>query len=116
MVFLHEMAIAQGILDIALQTAAQNDAGRILKISLLVGQLTEVEPESLCFCFTALAADTLAADAELVVTIVALTGRCRDCGKEFGIENYRFHCPNCGSCGVEIISGRELKVEHLEVE
>jgi hydrogenase nickel incorporation protein HypA/HybF len=114
--FLHEMAIAQGVLDIALQTAAQHDASRISKISLLVGQLTEVEPDSLRFCFTALAADTPAADAELVVTIVPLRGRCRDCGRNFAIENYRFSCPDCSSTGVEILSGRELKVEHLEVE
>jgi hydrogenase nickel incorporation protein HypA/HybF len=110
------MAIAQGILDIALQSAAQHDAGRILKISLLVGQLTEVEPDSLRFCFVALAAATPAADAELAVTIVPLTGHCRDCDRRFSIENYRFYCPDCGSPGVEILSGRELKIEHLEVE
>jgi len=114
--FLHEMAIAQGILDIALDTAAQNDATKILRVSLLVGQLTEIEPASLRFCFEALAADTPAAGAELEVTVIPLRGRCRDCGGEFAIEHYRFYCPDCNSAAVEILSGRELKVEHLEVE
>ncbi len=114
--FLHEMAIAQGILGIALDTAAQNDAAKILRVSLLVGQLTEIEPASLRFCFEALAAGTPADGAQLEVTVIPLTARCRDCGLDFAIENYRFFCPECNSAGIEILSGRELKVEHLEVE
>lgn len=110
------MAIAQGILDIALDTAARNNAAKILRVSLLVGQLTEIEPESLRFCFSALAAETPAEGASLEITVVPLTGRCRDCGGEFAIDHYRFYCPECNSAAIEILSGRELKVEHLEVE
>jgi hydrogenase nickel incorporation protein HypA/HybF len=110
------MAIAQGILEIALHTATQHAAKRVFRIRLLIGQLTEVEPDSLRFCFEALAANTPADGAELDVNIVPLMGHCRECGREFIIENYRFYCPDCGSAGVEILSGRELKVEHLEVE
>jgi hydrogenase nickel incorporation protein HypA/HybF len=113
---MHEMAIAQGVLDIALDNAAQHDAKKIIRIKLLVGEMTQVEPDSLRFCFEALAEGTLAAGAELEIAAVPLVGRCRDCGTEFGIERFRFFCPACSSAGVEILTGRELKVEHLEVE
>ncbi len=113
---MHEMAIAQGILDIALTAAAENGAAAIVRIKLQVGAMTEVEPEALTFCFAALAAGTAAADASLEVEVTPLVGRCRDCGREFRVERFRFLCPACGSAAVEIISGRELRVEHLEVE
>lgn len=113
---MHEMAIAQGILDIAVDTAVRHSAAKVLSIKLLVGQMTQVEPESLAFCFNALAAGSPADGAKLDVTIVPLTGRCNGCGHEFGIQQFCFVCPLCGSPGVEILSGRELMVEHLEVE
>ncbi|MDR3591131.1 MAG: hydrogenase maturation nickel metallochaperone HypA [Negativicutes bacterium] len=113
---MHEMAIAQGILDIALDNAARHGAKTISRIKLLVGEMTEVEPDSLRFCFGALAQGTAAAGAELEIEAVPLVGRCRDCGAEFVIKRFRFLCPACSSAGVEILSGRELKVEHLEVE
>lgn len=113
---LHEMALAQGILDIALKNAAQHRAERIGRIKLLVGKMTHVEPESLKFCFGALAAGTIAAEAVVDIEIMPLIGRCCDCGDEFSIEGYCFICPKCKSTAVEIISGRELTVEHLEVE
>lgn len=113
---MHEMAIAQGILDIVLDNAARHDAAKVLRIKLQVGEMTEVEPEALTFCFAAVAAGTAAAEAELEVEVTPLVGRCRDCGREFKVERFRFLCPACGSAGVEIVSGRELRVEHLEVE
>ncbi len=44
---MHEMAIAQGILEIVLKTAAENEAKKVLGIKLLIGEMTRVEPESL---------------------------------------------------------------------
>jgi hydrogenase nickel incorporation protein HypA/HybF len=113
---MHEMAIAQGVLDIVLDTAARHDAKKIMVIKLQVGQMTGVEPDALRFCLETLAEGTISAGAQLEIVVTPLIGQCRDCGLEFGIERYRFLCPDCGSAGVDIISGRELRVEHLEVD
>ncbi|MEN6414684.1 MAG: hydrogenase maturation nickel metallochaperone HypA [Veillonellales bacterium] len=113
---MHEMALAQGILDIALRTAAENGAVRVGRIKVLVGQMTQVEPEALKFGFEALAAETIAAGAELDLTAVPLVGRCDDCGQEFTIRGCLFLCPRCQSGEVKIVSGRELRVEYVEVE
>jgi len=43
-------------------------------------------------------------------------GRCQKCGKEFHIDHYDFFCPECSDGVLELISGRELQVESLEVE
>ena len=113
---MHEMAIAQGILEIALDTAASHGAGKITRVKVLAGELTGVVPEALDFGFNALAAGTIAAGACLAVQVIPLMGRCRDCGQLDNISKYRFICEQCGSSAIDIVSGRELTVESVEVE
>ncbi|SFL42758.1 hydrogenase maturation nickel metallochaperone HypA [Pelosinus propionicus] len=113
---MHEMSIAQGILDIVLKTAAEHNAVRISYIKLLIGQMTQIEPESLTFGFAALAANTIADGAKVDITIVPLVGECNGCGQQFTVERYSFLCPLCQSANVLVVSGRELAVDYLEVE
>lgn len=113
---MHELAIAQGILDIAVKTAASHGACKVVGVKVLAGELTGIVPEALEFGFSALAEGTVAAGAQLSVHIVPLAGRCQECGYESGVDKYRFVCTSCGSYAVEIIAGRELKVESVEVE
>ncbi len=112
---MHEMAIAEGILDITLDYARRNDAKRIMKVVLLVGDMAGVENESLTFCWSALIKGTIAEGAKLVVKRMPLLGRCDTCGRERPIEHYNFICQDCGGT-LGIISGRELQVDYLEME
>ena len=49
---MHEMAIAEGILDIALDYARQNKAQKVNEVGLLLGEMSGVEVDSLEFSFT----------------------------------------------------------------
>jgi len=113
---MHEMAIAQGILDIVLTTAARHGAVKVGRIRVLAGEMTQVVPESLEFGFTAVAAGSIAQDARLEVITVPLEGKCGRCGRQFRIQRFSFVCSYCGSANVEIVAGRELMVDLLEVE
>jgi Zn finger protein HypA/HybF involved in hydrogenase expression len=42
--------------------------------------------------------------------------RCRACGTEYSPENLKLVCPKCKERKVEILSGRELFIENMEVE
>ena len=112
---MHEMAIAEGIFDIAKEHAARENSARIMKIGLLIGEMAGVEEDALRFCFSSLVRGTLAEGAELSVKRVPLVGRCAACGHEQPIEKYNFICPKCGG-GLAVVSGRELRVEYLEIE
>ena len=113
---MHEMALAEGILDIALDYAKQNDAKKINEIGLLIGEMSGVEIESLTFSFDMLVKGTIAEDAELKIKNVPLMGKCSKCGKEFHVEHYDFWCPECKDGVLKTISGREMQVEYLEVD
>ena len=113
---MHEMSIAEGILDIALDYAKQNDATAIHEVGLILGEMAGVEMESLAFSWNLITKGTPAEGAELKVRHTPLVGRCSKCGKEFHIEHYNFWCPECRDGVLQTISGREMQVEYLEVD
>ena len=113
---MHEMAIAEGILDIALDYAKANDAKKIKEVGLLLGEMSGVEVDSLNFSFNMLVQGTIAEGAVLKIKHVPLIGKCSKCGKEFHIEHYDFWCPECENGVLTTISGREMQVEYLEVD
>ncbi len=113
---MHEMAIAEGILNIAMDYAKENKAVRIAEIGLRIGEMSGVETEALDFSFRMIAKDTIAENAVLKLNRIPLIGKCNLCGKEFHIEHYDFWCPDCKDGVLGIQSGREMQVEYLEVE
>ena len=113
---MHEMAIAEGILKIALDYGEKNDAEKIREIGLRIGEMSGVETEALDLSFRMLAEGTMAAGARLVIRRIPLVGRCGKCGKTFHIEHYDFWCPECRDGVLTLLSGREMQVEYLEVD
>lgn len=117
MVFrMHEMSIAEGIVDIALHTLHENEGTLIHNITLKVGAMSGVEPSSLLFCFDAVTKETVAEGATLTIEMEPIRGRCLDCDTVFEVENYVFKCPACGSVVVNMETGRELQVLSIDMD
>ena len=112
---MHEMAIAEGILGIALDQAHANDAQRIERIHLLLGELSGVETEALTLAFSSLVRGTIAEQADLTWDRIPLSGRCHDCGRERTLRPQDYLCPDCGG-GMEFTHGREMRVDYIEME
>ena len=113
---MHEMSIAQSILDIILQESGNHKVTRVLSVALKVGELSAVETESLRFCFELLTKGTPAEGAQLDIERVQVTCRCQDCASDFTVQELVFNCPSCQGVRVEMLSGRELSVESFEAE
>ncbi len=114
---MHEMSITINILEIVRDQMRQNEAERLKKLKLRIGEMTAVEPDSLRFCFEACIKGTPLEGAELDIEEVFLTGRCNACDTVFRLEHYFIsQCPGCGGTAEEIVSGRELDIVSMEVE
>lgn len=113
---MHEMSIAEGIVDIALQMAEQHQSPKVNTIFLELGRMSGVEPEALQFCFEAVTRGTKAEGARLEIDFKEIEGQCIECGEQFSIDNYVFKCPKCESSLIDTISGRELRVTSLDLE
>jgi hydrogenase nickel incorporation protein HypA/HybF len=114
---MHEMAVTQSILDIALRHAREASALRILAINLVIGELTGFVDQSIQFYFDFVSKDTLAQGAQLRFERVAVRVQCHACGAEYLPPDSRlWTCPACGGLGGAIIAGREFSVASIEIE
>lgn len=112
---MHELAIAQGVLEIVQQYVPEEQAGLIRSVRIRVGQLSGVVPESLEFSFEAIVAGTPWREAKLQIERITAMSRCNGCAASFEIEDLVFCCPACGSTDIRLVSGRDLQVVEIEV-
>jgi hydrogenase nickel incorporation protein HypA/HybF len=113
---MHEMSIAQNILEIVDEYMAREPAAKLLEVVVEIGEMVAVVPDSLNFCYDVLVEDSKYQDSKLIINILPLRGSCISCGHEFKIENYNFNCPSCHSLDLQVQGGQELRITHLEVE
>jgi hydrogenase nickel incorporation protein HypA/HybF len=98
-------------------TVVKHAAGRrVTVVSLRVGRLRQVVPETLEFYFEFVARDTVCEGARLEMEVVDAVLRCNPCGHEWAIEIPAFRCPACSGSDVGVAAGDEFEVESIEVE
>ena len=113
---MHELSIVESLLNLALQNAEKANARKIIGIRLVVGDYTGVMEDAVNFYFAFLSKNTIAAGAKISYTHVPGQLRCRDCDSLFPLQKHDYQCPKCGGKRVEIVGGRELYIDNMEVE
>ncbi|MGI8608828.1 MAG: hydrogenase maturation nickel metallochaperone HypA [Candidatus Dormibacteria bacterium] len=113
---MHELSIAQSIVEMVDEVAHREGAARVATINLRLGALSSVVEEALQFSFELVAAGTAAEGARLAVEKVALVIFCPTCDAERTLSAPVFICPVCGNPTQSVISGKELEVTSVELE
>ncbi len=113
---MHEMSLAEGVLQLVEETAKREGARRVKTVVLEIGRLSSVEPESLRFCFEAVTRDSVAAGAELSIIEVAGSGWCMSCAETVALAEVFGECPQCGGFQVQATGGTEMRVKEIEIE
>lgn len=112
----HEMSIAQSLLEIILEESRKHDLTSVQVVRLQIGAMAGVVPEALTFCFDLLTRDTPASGAILEIETTEVTARCSECGQLVEVKDHVFLCPQCGGPLLELVSGRELSITSIEGE
>lgn len=112
---MHEIGIANSILDAVRTEAALHPGGEPRKVAVRIGELAAVEVDALRFAFEVLTRDTDLDSMELEIEICLRRQRCA-CGFEFDVTGYELHCPRCGEARTECIGGDQLELAYLEIE
>ena len=113
---MHELGIMTGVMESVEQAAKNANADKVLKISLQVGVMTEAIEDALRFAFEALSEGTMCEGAELEVNMVQPVSICLECGKEYEHDRFHMVCPECGSAFTQLIQGKEMNIESIEVD
>lgn len=113
---MHELSIAQNILEIVRQSVPEDELKDVRVIRLKVGILSGVVAASLEFCISAVVAGTVLSEARLAVDHVPFHVRCNTCRHEFTNDIGYVVCPECGGVETTVVSGRELQVTEIELD
>ena len=113
---MHEMSIAQSLVDILKEEMARHNVHRLRSVKLHVGQLSAIVPESLSFCFNVIVSGTELEGARLDMEIIPLKAFCQDCRENFEVENYTFVCPLCQGTNIRTEAGQDLSFVEMEVD
>lgn len=110
---MHEVAVTRSIVAICAERA---EDARVLRVTLEIGTLACVLPDSLRFCYDIAVEGTLLQGSELEIIRIPARSRCRDCGMLVEMQDILSRCV-CGSVNLERPSGGdELKIHSMEIE
>ncbi|MHB1738467.1 MAG: hydrogenase maturation nickel metallochaperone HypA [Actinomycetes bacterium] len=110
---MHELSICGSIADIVARHA---DGRRVETIHVRVGQLRQIVPDTLTYCWTLVCSDGSLAGSRLEVERVPAAIRCRRCGgtSELG-PSPAFACSSCHGTDIEVVAGEEFLITSLDL-
>lgn len=113
---MHEYHTVESAIAKAIERARGENATRIKKITLVVGELTGFDEGSIRLCFEGLAGDEMLSGAELIIRKKVASLRCNDCGISFEKRKGEFRCRACLSENLTIEAGKEFYIDDIEIE
>ena len=96
--------------------ARDNQATRVIAITLGIGPLAGVEEQLLKNAYPVASAGTVADGAELLIQTTPVRVRCSTCDQESEATPNHLVCGHCNDWHTELISGGELLLIRVEME
>jgi hydrogenase nickel incorporation protein HypA/HybF len=115
---MHELAVTKSILQLVLDETEKNQAKEILKIQLVIGEMRNLEEEWIQRYFDYISKGTIAEHAVIKVRKVPVLFECKLCGEKFSADVHleeKILCPKCKGFNYDLVAGRELVIENIEV-
>lgn len=113
---MHEVAIAHSLIALIEQERARRGNVPVLGAGVRIGELSDINSDSLQFGYQCLVADTPLEKCGLSIERVPATGKCRECETTSRFNDLVFICPNCSGQTIELLSGQEIELAWLKIE
>ena len=113
---MHEMALAESVIQIVEETARRNAAAGVRAVWLEIGRLSHVEPEALRFAFDVVKRNGFAHSARLEIVATDGTAWCMKCSRTVALGRLGDACPHCGSYQLQVTAGDEMRVKEIEID
>jgi hydrogenase nickel incorporation protein HypA/HybF len=112
----HELSLCCSIYDIVGKALASRPGHSVEAVNLQVGQLRQVVPESLEFCWGMVTQDSPLAGSMLVIDQVPVVLDCLSCGESTtAADVFMLTCGSCGGGTITVRTGEEFMVTSLDV-
>jgi len=134
---MHEWSLAEGVISTAISVAEENDAEELVQINIKIGKLQQVDREIFETALEETAEDTMAEDSEINMEEAEAILECRSCGEKWNYQDSKkelseeeeesihflpdfahnfVRCPSCESPDFEILEGRGVWLDSVELE
>ncbi len=114
---MHELSIANSLIEIATQAAVDAGATRVTEVRLRIGVLTCVHRNALEFCYELATKDTILEGSQLAIIEVPLVIHCPACDADVELPTLQsFQCPVCGTPSADVRQGKDLEVESIQID
>lgn len=110
---MHELSLCRSIYAIADRA---REGRQVDVVHLQVGQLRQVVPSTLEYCWGLITEQTPLAGSRLGIDHVPIRLGCRDCGEETQVaERLVLTCAHCGGGAVTVRSGEEFLLTSMDL-
>ena len=113
---MRELKVTQSLLDQALRRARAANATRVKSLQLALGEIAELDQETIRKHWEELSQGTPAEQAGLDFRSIQAQVQCMACFQKYHPQQGKIHCPHCGSYGARILSGEEFYIDSIELE
>lgn len=117
---MHEYAICENILSIVKaeinKLLEKNKNIRLKEVRLKIGGMRQIIPDYLTFAYKTLTNDTQLFNSELNICVIPIKISCLNCDFNGDLPDKKLLCPKCHSESINILNGKELFVESIEIE
>lgn len=114
---MHEMSLMSEIIQLVSEDAAARGFKKVIKIEVIVGDLSNILPDALELAFMFFQrqqGSPIDEDTKLHIIREAATARCRTCDFEFYPDYKIALCPKCKLPSSLLVSGETFRVESYE--
>ncbi len=109
---MHELSICSAVVDIVRRHA---DGREVRAVHLRIGQLRQIVPDTLVYCWSLVNEGTSLEGAVLEVESVPAAIRCKPCGHTQTLLELLLVCDSCGGSDVEVVAGEEFLITTLDL-
>ncbi|NLS93132.1 MAG: hydrogenase maturation nickel metallochaperone HypA [Planctomycetaceae bacterium] len=111
------MSIVEALIEqVEGEVARAGAAGKVTRLSLSIGRLSGVQPDSIRFAFELLSPGTLVENAALEIEEPPAVCVCAGCGARTELDDFCLECPSCGSRDISIQGGREMLLQTIDLD
>ena len=113
---MRELLLIQSILTKALLQRNESNAKRIKTVQLAMGEIAELDQNSIQQHWEQITKDTAAEQAQLHFRFIKAEVQCMSCFIKYHPIDGMILCPHCGGYGAKILSGEEFYLESVELD
>lgn len=112
---MHELSIAQSVVELAEDVALKEQADSILSIDIEIGTLSGVVREALEFALEITVKNTKLENAKINYLKMIGKAECNSCNFKFETNDLLAFCPKCKQANFRILDGKQLRIKSLTV-